>query len=475
MQKTKFISLAIGLLFLILLTACQMPISSSPTQTAHQNTLTVWSFFPNSAMKAVIRNYEALHPETHIIHTGYAFNALPAAFRERATQGLGPDAVILTERELPALIEAGLVENLNPYSLDTSSFSPQSTIPLYGSNQQLYGIPIAFQSMALCYNRSQVQTPARNLDGWLEQSKNGAGIALESGFLRSMWGIGAFGGNLFNSNQQFVLKADSLSRWLNWLKQAKQVSSVYLDSRPEVLYDLFASGIVAYYPCWTFEFVPLKEKLGDKLAIAPLPSGTEQPSPYLETDAFLLNTYATPQQKQLAIEFAKFMTQPDQQLALVSGQDQVVMPITTKVVLDQQLLPTIATFAAMVENAVPFAISKVYRLDRLRFYGDQLYTQVLQGSDSPNNAVSQFLDRVNNPPADEQIMVSASAASDEVQKAVLVDVQPNVNDLLELFRVQLATLKRPVILSQLFLVAIVLIVALFFARYLNKWLKQFLA
>jgi|GEM_PF-3144127 len=474
-SKSQLLSLVLILLSLVLLAACQLPSAGgSPAQATRKNTLTLWSFFPNQDMDVLVRNYEAVHPETHVIHTGYAFSALAPAFRERASQGLGPDAVILTERELPALIKARLIENLDRYNLETADWSPKSLLSLRGVEGQLYGIPVALQSMALCYNRSQVTTPPETLEDWLNQSRNGIGIAIEAGFLKSMWGIGAFGGQFFDSVNQFVLREESIIRWLTWLKEAKQIPSIYFDHRPEILYDLFASGRVAYFPCWTFEFVPLKEQLGDDLAVSPLPkTQTGQPSPYLETDALLLNIHATTKQKRLAIEFAQFMTQPDQQLASISGKEHTIAPINTKTSVDERLLPTVRVFAEMVKMAVPFPISNVYRLDRLRFYGDQLYRQVVQGSLSPRAGVKQFLNRVSNPPANEQIAVSTSAASDEVQETVLVDVKPDLNYLFDLVHIQAITLKRPVILLQLFLVAAVLFTIWVLARFINQWLKTF--
>ncbi|NEQ51530.1 MAG: extracellular solute-binding protein [Leptolyngbya sp. SIO3F4] len=473
MSKTRLFSLVVIIFFSILATACQFPGTTSTSNQAYRkNTLTVWSFFPNKDMDILVRNYEAVHPETKVIHTGYAFSALSSAFWERASQGLGPDAVILTERDLPSLIDAGLIENLDRHEPDISGFRSKSLVSLRGLDGHLYGIPVAFQTMALCYNRKQVDKPPDTLSNWLEQGRNGAGIAIESGFLKSMWGIGVFGGRFFNSTGEFTLQQHTLVNWLTWLQQAKRIPTVYFDHRPEILYDLFATGRVAYFPCWTFEFIPLKEQLGDDLAVAPLP-GTDsgRPSPYVETDAFILNVHATAKQKQLALEFAEFMAQPDQQLTFISGQEHTVTPISLKTIVDERLLPRVHVFAESTETAIAFPISDVYRLDRLRFYGDQLYTRVTQGTVSPFEGVRQFFDQINTLSPQEDIVVSTSAASDEVQKAVLVDVQPGAEYLLKLLRIQFEALKRSVVLLQLLLVAAVLVSTWLLARFLNRWLK----
>ena len=475
MKRIRLFSLII-IVSLMLLVTCQLPSPANAAIFGSRNkTLTIWSFFPNKDMDALVKNYEAVHPKTKVIHTGYEFNALAPAFWRRASQGLGPDAVILTERELPALIKAGLVENLDSYDLDTTDWFPKSLISLRGLDQHLYGIPVAFQSMALCYNRSQVDTPPQTLNDLLEQSRNGIGVAFEAGFLKSMWGIGAFGGNFFNSANQFVLRESSLIRWLNWLDQAKQIPTIYFDHRPEILYNLFASGKVAYFPCWTFEYIPLKEQLGDDLAVASLPSATaENTSPYLETDALIINVHASLQQKKLALDFAQFMTQSDQQLAMISGAEHTVTPINSKTKVDKRLLSTAHVFAETAESAVAFPISDIYRLDRMRFYGDRVYKQVIQGIITPYEGVQKFFNRINNPPANEQIEVSTSAASDEVQEAVLVDIKPKINFLFDLFSATMVKLQRPVVILQLFLVAAVLFISWALARWINQWFKRFL-
>ncbi|MEM8638024.1 MAG: ABC transporter substrate-binding protein [Cyanobacteria bacterium P01_G01_bin.54] len=477
-MKSSLQRLGVALILIVFccLTACTPFGGRLSLWSSGKSTLTIWSFFPNQDVEVIVRNYEAVHPNTNIIHTGYGFSALTPAFLQRAAQGLGPDAVIMTERDLPALIAAGLAENLDVYIdnqiLETNDLSPKSLLSLQGLDGHLYGLPVAFQTMALCYNRALTDAPPATLSDWLAQSRNGITTALEAGFLKGMWGIGALGGHFFNGANEFVLDPESLVRWWNWLREAQQYPTVYIDHRPEVLYDLFATGQVAYFPCWTFEFVPLQAVLKSDLAIAPLPkSSAGQPSPYVETDTLIINPYATPQKKKLALEFAQFITQPEQQLALISGKEHTVIPVNPATFIDERLLPIIYAFAENVKSAVAFPISETYRLDRLRFYGDRLYKQVMQGVVEPEIAAQQFITRINHPPADEQIVVSTSAASDEVQAVVLVDVKNNTEYLLNLLHTLIGLLQRRAVLVQFLAFGLVLGGAWLVADYLNRWLK----
>ena len=186
----------------------------------------------------------------------------------------------------------------------------------------------------------------------------------------------------------------------------------------------------------------------------------------------VINAYATKEKKQLAFNFAQFLTQPDQQLALISGKEHTIAPINTKTLVDERLLPIIHAFASNISTAVPFPISETYRLDRLRFYGDSLYRQVLQGDTVPTVGVKKFMKLIRNPPDDEEIVVSTSAASDEVQEVVLVDVKPDTNYLVNLFKTGIGLLLRRALLLQIITFGVVLSIAWMIAQFINKWLKK---
>ena len=469
--KNCFLLLLLG--SLVFLPGCTF--QSEAVAAKPQGLLTLWSFFPNRDMDVVVRNYETAHPKTQIVHTGYEFLALHPALKERIAQGLGPDAAIITERQLPKFIEAGLVENLDKYDIDLRDLSDRARTSVYDPEGHLYGIPIAHQTMALCYNKSLVDQPAETLEEWLEQARNGTTIAIEPSFLNTMWGIGAYGGKWFDTENNFLLETSHISLWLSWLKQAGNLPSVYLDPRRGVLFNLFATGEVAYFPCWTFEYIPLQEQLEDKLAVTVLPrSKRAEAQPQLETDVLAINVHATAAKKALALDFARFLTQPTQQLALVSAKEHTITPVNPQTRVDDRLLPRISVFQKSADRAIAFPINERYNTDRLRFYGDLAYTRVLQGQILPTVGARNILNFLNDPPEDEDITVSASASSDEVQEKVVVDVEPNLAYLLQIFRIQGEVLKRPHILLQLLCVIVILFVARRIDRPLTRWLKKVL-
>lgn len=441
------------------------------------NTLTVWGFFPKQYVERIIDNYKAVHPDTKVIYNEHNFYTISSAFKERVHQGLGPDAIILPEREIPELIKLNLIENLDKYNINTANWHPNSLIPLHGVDGSLYGIPIAFQTMTLCYNRALVDTPAKTLDELLQQSSKGIRIGIETQFLKSMWGIGLFGGQFFNSANQFVLQPESVIKWLNWLTEAENNPIFYFDSHPEFLFNLFINGQLDYLPCWNFEFRLLKEELGDKLHITHLPRtsiGSE--SPYLEVDSFLINVHANQEQKKLAADFGSFITQITQQIHLINeAKDLSITPINRQTKIDQQLFPNLHILDSTAKSsAVSFPMSEIYNVKRIRYYGDLLFNQVLQGGIPPEEGVKQFFAKINNPPPDENIVIQSSAASQELAKLDDLDIKPDINYLLDLLSILEATFRRPSVFLEICSVIIIIFTTWILANRINKWLKNLL-
>ncbi|MCA1991752.1 MAG: ABC transporter substrate-binding protein, partial [Coleofasciculus sp. S288] len=331
----------VGRIFILLLVAVTvlLPACSGGSAGSDQQTLTVWSSYANQDMEILIKNYQTVRPNVEVIHTTEGLLNYFSFLKERMTQGLGPDLAIVPDQVLPSLVEAGIIEDLEKYSLDTSNFYSKALVSLRTENKHLYGVPFGFQTMALCYNHDQTTNPPTTLEAVLNQANQGKGIAIDPSFLNSVWGVGAMGGTFFNSIDQFTIEEYSLSRWLSWLKNAQQAPNIYIDNRRDVLFDLFATGKVAYFPCWTFELSALQKKMGNQLSVALLPGHLNSASPALVTDALVLNVHASAAQKMLALDFAEFVTRREQQLAFQSAQDAIVIPINPKVLVDRRLLP----------------------------------------------------------------------------------------------------------------------------------------
>ena len=440
-----------------------------------RQTLTIWSSYTNQDAAILIKNYQAIHPNVEVIHTTHGLLNYFSFLKERMSQGLGPDLAMVPDPVLQSMIEQELIEDLEPYKLDTSNFYSKALVSLRTGDNHLYGVPFGFDTMALCHNRSKSADPPTTLDAVLSQADQGKGIAIDSSFLSSAWGIGAMGGTLFNSINQFTLEEEALSRWLSWLKDARKTPNVYVDYRRDILFGLFATGKVAYFPCWTFEISALQKKLGNKLSAALLPGNLNSAAPVLEINSLVLNARAATTQKELAVDFAKFATRREQQLAFQSAQDTVVAPINPKVLLDRRLLSIRRSLIDQVQNGFLIPVNQAkYQTDRLIHYADPIYTKVMQDDISPNEGAREFINQLNQPVNREVINRSTSINREAENSKVQGATARKADYLPQLIQIQLQIFRRPIIWLQIFLFTVVGVLIWLIARRLNRFISTFI-
>lgn len=470
-------SLFQGITVFLLVAICLLLSACSEGFGSNRRTLIIWSPYADADVQILIKNYEAVNPNVEVIHSTQRLTNYFSFLEERISQGLGPDLAIVPDRELPSLIRQGLIEDLDEYSINLANLYSKSLISVRGANRHLYGVPFGFQTLALCYNRNQSTDPPTTLTAVLDQASRGKGSAIEPGFLNSAWGIGAMNGVLFNSLDQFTLREEALSRWLSWLKQAQQTPNVFIDNRRSVLFDLFATEKVAYFPCWTYELSALGEKLGDRLDVGLLPGYLNSAAPVLETDSLVLNRYTTTAQKQLSMEFAEFVTRREQQLAFQAAQTAIVVPINPRVLIDRRLLPIRRSLIEQVQNSISIPIAQSqYQVNRLVYYADAIYTQVMQGDQSPVGGARQFLNQINHVDESEDIEANnmPKPVTDEADnEAVQSDIAPQADYLLQLFQIQFQIFRRPIIWLQLFISTVVVLLTWLIARRLNLLISNF--
>ena len=137
----------IFILLLVALTVLLSACSGVSVSSEHQM-LTVWSSYANQDIEILIKNYQTVRPNVEVIHTSEGLLNYFSFLKERMSQGLGPDLAIVPDQVLPSLIEAGIIEDLEKYSLDTSNFYSKALISLRTENKHLYGVPFGFQTMA---------------------------------------------------------------------------------------------------------------------------------------------------------------------------------------------------------------------------------------------------------------------------------------------------------------------------------------
>ena len=158
------------------------------------------------ALEAVVAAYNANQKEVRIRIQAVPYDPFVDKITLTIPRGQGPDLFIFAHNMIGSWVEDGLLEPLGTRvsSASLAPFHPQAVKALvYQGN--LYGLPLAFKSLALFYNKRLMPEPPASMEALIEATKAAQdhstgihGFVYEAGLLYShaSW-IHAFGGSVF--------------------------------------------------------------------------------------------------------------------------------------------------------------------------------------------------------------------------------------------------------------------------------------
>ena len=351
-----------------------------------------WTGNEEEALDRLLGKFHDVYPELTVISAAYSEDELKAEFEDKVLQGLGPDLLIGTQRWLPDLAEAGLIQELDEQSFDASSYLTTAMNTLRYKDR-LYGLPLSVRTSALFYNQKQIKEAPETLDALLELAEDGHKVALNTSFSDAFWGIQAFGGRLLDSEGRIVLNQGGFTNWLEWLVEAQNIPNVILSNDDEVLYDLFVKGEIAFYVGLSSKLLALQEILGeDNVGVAALPAGpTDAAGPFLESEPLFLSTASSKEQSTRAMLLAQFLTNVEQQrkMAQLAGR----IPANPRVRIDRRVSPAVAGFVEQSKTAVPLLL--IPQMSDAIEFGEETYVQTLEGLSPAVDAVNLLTAQIN--------------------------------------------------------------------------------
>lgn len=381
------------LFLLLLLSACR---SSSGTGLSEQHGQILlwhsWTEAETASLTQIVTNFNEIYPDVYVISQSVPPEELLSRYQRAANLGLGPDLIIGPNDWLTSLADQQLIQDLEPYQPSTEEYL-SGAVQTLTYKDKLYGLPLALRPMALYYNTQMVSQPAATLDEWLNQAANGLAVGLNTSFRSAVWGVQAFGGDLFDEEGRVVLDQGGFANWLNWLKNAQDAPGMILSRDETSLRNLFFTGKAAYYTGNPDDLAAAQEALGaDNVAVTVLPAGPIGPSgPLLDVEAIYFNHASPPAQTETAVLFAKFLTNASQSATLMREISRVPANRTVKV--DPRLNPGVAGFAAQARTAVP--VPNIPQMNTLVTRGNDTYRAVLEGVADPGEATVLLTNQVN--------------------------------------------------------------------------------
>ena len=324
-----------------------------------------------------IQEYRRINPEATIVLQRLSTEALLQRLTLRAKQGLAPDLVLIRPRHLALLARNG---TLRPFLLPAQRRTLYRPALLRLAQQRgqvadpdgaarLEALPYLLYTYLSCYNRERLPQPPTTLDAFIEAGAGGARLAMGGTLELLDWMEPSFAGDR-TAFLAWVQRAN-LERSISFVETDRQLGLGLLTNRFD------------WIPCSSAWLPVLRQRLGERLGVAPLPAGPAGPArPYLRGRVWGFINQSSPGQQQLADDFALFSTNPVQQrnlsLNLLSG-----LPVNANLPLPFSGYPELAAMQTSLLSSRWLNAQQVDDLLRTSRQFQPTLNRVITGSMTP--------------------------------------------------------------------------------------------
>jgi multiple sugar transport system substrate-binding protein len=302
--------------------------STRQTEATIDITLSGWQSNPAESrlLEKMILQFEKKYPNINVKHEVINSQYMDV-IRTRLIGDVAPDVFYLEAFEAPTLMKYSVLEPLNSYitpEYNLKDFEP-SLLNAFKQNNQIYGIPKDFSTLALFYNQTafnqaKIRRPPQTWDELIQISKKltidpnkdgkidqfGIGVAPE--LARQSFMVKAFGGTLTQNNQAAFATPEGLKGLQLVVNQyrertAAQPSDVGASSNSEA----FGQGRIAMAIEGAWAIPYLKETFPNlKFAIAEMPTINNRKGTMAYTVGYVMNRNS--KHKQAAWKLIEYLT-----------------------------------------------------------------------------------------------------------------------------------------------------------------------
>lgn len=349
-----------------------------------------WDETEAQTLDTVLARFGVIFSDIRVISTFVPPTEIYERYQIAASQGLGPDVLIGPHEWVRDFADTALIRPLDGDAVDTSVYFA-SALALLQFEEDLYGLPLFMQPQAMYYNTALVDTPAPTLTALLEDAAAGQGVAINTRFADSLWGVQAFGGQILDDEGRVVLNQGGLTNWLNWLRTNSNAPGLFFGRDETTLRNLFVEERVAYYVGRANQLNAIRSELAT-VNVARLPDGPDGAAgPLLQVEALFLNPASSKQQAGAAITLAQFLTNIEQSTTFIRELDRV--PANRRVRINANVYPAVSGFLSQIGTSV--ALPDVPQVDHLLREGDDAIIRVLEGILDPVDAATNITQAVN--------------------------------------------------------------------------------
>jgi arabinogalactan oligomer/maltooligosaccharide transport system substrate-binding protein len=341
---------------------------------AQERTITLWHSYraaERAGLEAAAAEWNVRHPDKRLELLAVPNDTFPDKITAAVPRGHGPDLIIHAHDRLGDWVESGLVEPLEFFAdekLCDRFIGPVLQAMTY--RDSLYGLPLAFKSTALYYNRKLVPQPPQTTDELLTLGRSltdrkAGRFALVYRPARlydhAPW-LHGFGGEIFDGGQKLDLAGPGALAAVDFAKTlAGPDGIVPAEVEGHLLAALFNDGrgaMVISGPWFLGEI-----KAGVEFGVAPLPivSATgKRAAPFLGVEGLMMSSHA--RNKADAFEVMRFLTSDELALRRARAAHQVVANAAVYRDPSVRKDPIIMAFREQAEFARPMPATPEMRM-----------------------------------------------------------------------------------------------------------------
>jgi arabinogalactan oligomer / maltooligosaccharide transport system substrate-binding protein len=276
----------------------------APVDTGYDINLTIWADDTRTPVIEALGKQFSEEYGVGIIVQQVGFGDIRENFTVAAPAGEGPDIIIGAHDWLGELATSGLLEEID-LGANEAEFSP-AAVDAFRYNGVLYGLPYAVENVAFFYNKDLIETPPTT---WTEVQELAAeleaeglvqyGYVLQPGDAFHFMPIQtAFGGYVFGQTDEGYdatdvgLDSEGAIAAAQWLEGMIADGHLSADLDWDAVHALFESGEAAMIITGPWAVGRFKES-GVNYGIANLPGETQESSPFLGVQGFMVSAFSS--------------------------------------------------------------------------------------------------------------------------------------------------------------------------------------
>lgn len=331
-------------------------------QQVAKKTITLWHAYradEKKALEEVAAVYNSSQNKITLNLLAVPYDAFPDKITAAVPQGKGPDLFIFAHDRVGDWAESKVIEPIDFWIDDTlkKRFFPQTITPLV-YRKSLYGLPVAFKTPVLFYNKAIIQNPPTTTDELIATAKkftNKAekkyGLVYEytKFYYHSAWLFG-FGGSIFDAQGKLSLNSAGTASSLKFVQDLRNKHQIVPQEVTGALVtSLFNEGKAAMVINGPWFRAELKQGLNYGVANLPTISSTKKPStPFMGSEGILMS--AKSNNKEDAFTVMTYLTDTQSAKTRLHTGKQTVANINA---YQGEVDPMIQVFKTQLDKSVP--------------------------------------------------------------------------------------------------------------------------